>query len=817
VANISDTYPVYHSSCCIETDSIAFLNTVPRAPHIVLLLSSVFATMKVRIGQPTSMYDTEDTHSISSSSISVGDTRSRRPPERLTTTARGRSRSRKTVAASSLGPDLSSQQKEEIVRPKIDDSINHIRRKTAQIKNCAASTAKIANNGCVEPAIEAAGDCQNNCMTTEKQNMYSQMIVSKFGNPCLPEMPNDHGDSIVKPSNDWEGAKDDHERERLEIVEDEDDNIDDNDEADQSSITHFRSNSQQEQQRPGSQEMKSTTSAMNRFSSKAQTSQTSLRFQGETDLATTRSTQPRQTSKVLSRHPASSSSWDLVVRVGNQEFHHSSAILAYASEYLKQQMEVRTSFETWEGGNNTTRQSQSQNQTYLYYYYIDFSHHSADEWKTVLEFLQPRSLGITALSWQTVPIVLPWFAQFELDVLLKDVDRFLLETIVTQTVGTMTLHNLILLTKISHGCNLHTTKSQARQWLRTKLLEPQKQQRPSHKSSSSPTFNGVEQSKGASIESLLDWEMPDLQSLSECLTEYADLRDYVWESAVIVYLPHDLNVEDSHYLVSNPLFPYILREGMMQLCILHRAESLVKQHNQQFEDEDDSLCISGSKPTSTSTDSDFYQVEELLSSSPDTTTSSDSSGSFRRTLKPDRLSQDMLSVLLRNIMMHLEQFEQENEVAVNRKHAAAIAEEEKEAVCDQHSTTKPGSKSTGRPLPKNRNTSTRQADSKNPTFADDDRQKQRPPVNGSKKKMTQPLNQGQGCMQEFQPMQRPNVLSSSVFHGNSGDKMPGLTTVVSTDAVMTTAHGSESCLRNTLNSQVQGSSLQHMQARTFAC
>jgi hypothetical protein len=294
--------------------------------------------------------------------------------------------------------------------------------------------------------------------------------------------------------------------------------------------------------------------------------------------------------------------------VGNQEFHHSSAILAYASDYLRGKM-IKN------GRHNR--------------YYIDFSFHSADEWKVVLEFLQPRSMGTAALSWQVLPVVLPWFAEFQLQVLLQDIDHFLLETVVvTQTEDDkdvpMTIHNLLLLAHIGYACGLETTKSQARQWLRSKLLQPQHVPK-------EIDSNGSEDHDSVN----LDWELSDLQLLSSVLKEFEDLRVYLWESSLIVYLPHDLNVEDSHGLVSNSLFPYLLREGMMQLCIVQHAQTLVDQ-----------LRTSGA-----------------VSPSPTTSSSTTIPTSFALE-RQEKLTQDMLYVLLKSTYEQLEKFHRETEIGL---------------------------------------------------------------------------------------------------------------------------------------------------------
>lgn len=324
-------------------------------------------------------------------------------------------------------------------------------------------------------------------------------------------------------------------------------------------------------------------------------------------------TQLESTNQERSRHisPPPSAS-DLVVVVGNHEFHHSSAILAYASDYLKRKM--------------VQRNQHGQ-------YCIDFSSRSPDEWKMVLEFLQPRSLGTAEITLQVLPVILPWFAEFKLKLLLKDIDMYLMETVVvSQTDGkdvdfrTLTIPNLLLLAYIGHSSELETVKSQSRQWLRAKLSEPQ--QLPQEIEEVENEDNGA-----------LDWTLENLQLLSQMLADFEDLREYLWESSLIIYLPHDLNVQDSLGLVSNCLFPYMLREGMVQLCIVQRAQHVIQQQNSTGMSSSLSPAFSRTSSSSSSTIPAHPQLK-----------------------RPEPLTQEMLHDLLDSIKCHLEKFQKESEL-----------------------------------------------------------------------------------------------------------------------------------------------------------
>jgi hypothetical protein len=346
-----------------------------------------------------------------------------------------------------------------------------------------------------------------------------------------------------------------------------------------------------------------------------------------TSITSTSSRRPRQkrSEHVVVKSPPPLSC-DLVVRVGQQDFYHSSAVLGYASDYLKSQLRL---------------EKQKQRGSY---YHIDFSHHRPEQWQVVLEYLQPRSLGVKQLTWEQVPIVLPWFTQFGLKVLLYDIDKFLLETVVTQCQGELTLDNVLLLVRISFECSLVTTQSQARQWLKAMLLDPRyKQQKSSSSVKGGEHENETDDSDHNDNDndagSILAWSLANLQFLSLILTESDTLREYLWESSMIQFLPHDLAVNDSKTLTKSPLFPDLLREGMMQLCIVERAQLLIE------------------KTRALLTETELLEVNSILDC--------DSNNSVITPLQ-QLWPQEMLHGLLQGVVEHLDAFALENEQASKR-------------------------------------------------------------------------------------------------------------------------------------------------------
>jgi hypothetical protein len=194
---------------------------------------------------------------------------------------------------------------------------------------------------------------------------------------------------------------------------------------------------------------------------------------------------------------------------------------------------------------------------------LDLSCHSPLEWKLVKDFLNSRQDSRERIGWQKLPTLLPWFVELRSLPLISEVDTFLLYNVLGgRSDGTsrpISLANLLKLSKIAFSCGLETTKMQMRRFLRQGLQHPRKKSR---SMSCQPVAEELE----------LDWSLSDLRTLADLMASFAECREYLWEDAIIIYLPHDLDISNSMGLVSNPLFPYLLREGMMQMMIVESME-----------------------------------------------------------------------------------------------------------------------------------------------------------------------------------------------------------------------------------------------------
>lgn len=263
---------------------------------------------------------------------------------------------------------------------------------------------------------------------------------------------------------------------------------------------------------------------------------------------------------------------------------------------------------------------------------IDMSCHSLEEWNIVMEFLQPSLESREKLSWSTLPILLPWLVELRVLQLTAEIDLFLLHNILggrsDGTVRPIHLVTMLQLSKIAYSCGLESTKTQVRRFLRHSLLHPKK-----ITSSISSNVSGQEE------EFELDWSLDDLKVLAELMTIFDECREYLWEYAVITYLPHDLDISDSWGLVSNPLFPYLLREGMMQMIILESMETSFYSEN----------ASSSNRPTQTNNNNKSFS---------DVTTSSDTT---IPTCPTKRLSQKEVEYNLLEIIRQLEKFQSEKD------------------------------------------------------------------------------------------------------------------------------------------------------------
>ncbi|VEU38481.1 unnamed protein product [Pseudo-nitzschia multistriata] len=290
--------------------------------------------------------------------------------------------------------------------------------------------------------------------------------------------------------------------------------------------------------------------------------------------------------------------------------------------------------------------------------YVDLSTHSPNEFEEVMEFFENNRNTETwdEIHWKNIHIILPWFVEFQSLPLMTAVDSFLCHNGLgsggqgfgcndngnTKRNKHISLSNLLILTQIAFRCGLESTKSHARRLLKQCLLEPRKEYGGSDVLDDSNHTNRPPM-EAATEDIELEWTLHDLQILAQTLQAYSDLREYLWDTSVIVYLPHDLDISNSTELVSNALFPYLLREGMMQMMIVEGIRI------------DSSADLSYSQAN----ESSFNSSVSIGFSYSESTSCSDTTIPTNPAAQRKNLTQEEMRVHLNEIVMYLDKFRAE--------------------------------------------------------------------------------------------------------------------------------------------------------------
>jgi hypothetical protein len=394
-----------------------------------------------------------------------------------------------------------------------------------------------ASKGCTSARYGEAVSRSTTCIERTFNVGSAKAFVHKLANPCDPAFAENHGRTVPSPF----GKK--HALSHLFGI------------SNATPPTSSGSSSDESQSDHDSTVVDIAPPTPTRDSSKGGESASAFTYFRGQDVVTGQNTQPVQTSvaaynfhmELPSQRSTPTSGCDLVFLVGDQQYQLPTSSLGLASKYASHRKKVAAE------GHSV----------------VDLSTHSAEEWKVVLEFLKPPATDSRGINWSNLPIVLPWFLEFQSLTLLSKADSFLLHNLLGGRIRdgsrgrVISIPNLLKLTRVAIVCGLETTKLQARRFLRQGLLQPRKATAPA---------GGPEGEQNEDIE--LEWTLDDLQVLTRMVECFDDLREYLWEYAVIVYLPHDLDVSDSKVLVSNPLFPYLLREGMMQMMIVEGLDAV---------------------------------------------------------------------------------------------------------------------------------------------------------------------------------------------------------------------------------------------------
>ena len=282
---------------------------------------------------------------------------------------------------------------------------------------------------------------------------------------------------------------------------------------------------------------------------------------------------------------------DTVVRVGRdaqqKSFFHSSLILSYASTVLAEHLEHCC---------EVVQPNQPDGR-----FVLDIPHKPASDWECLQAFLEPHAVQQAVITWDNLPVLLPWFLELQLTVLLRECDVRLRQHVVrhhspTTTTATFAasqqdMSNLLMLGKIAVQANLAETAeaafTSAAAWLQQRpdlwvqpknggggasvdLLEQMAQLllqclRP--ETGTAATTSSTDQDDSDSAEEKKS-EPPASSSRPPPFEPPASAKLFV---AAIAYLPADClhalmqaKTNPIQELLSNALFPYLAREGILR-------------------------------------------------------------------------------------------------------------------------------------------------------------------------------------------------------------------------------------------------------------
>jgi hypothetical protein len=288
------------------------------------------------------------------------------------------------------------------------------------------------------------------------------------------------------------------------------------------------------------------------------------------------------------------------------EFRHTSLILQYASvELAKYFVGYNRKDSDEERDHDTiraTRKGDDNNMQFMLHVNVQ----DANDWRSLQPFLEPHAVQPAMVTPNNLPVLLPWFQQLKLNVLLQECDMQLschlltpptsrtsldqFRTIISDdcNVGAenddyLTLWNTIRLGEIAVKAGLERTAKQAfivaTGWL--KRFPNVWLQQPSQ---CYPSTTLLVQALALLVQCLLDPNIDDsINESQDTETSFESTDSSNWESmfqpteasylfsAMIMYLPLDCVEQQRLYcyknlqqLLINPLCPYLIREGIQK-------------------------------------------------------------------------------------------------------------------------------------------------------------------------------------------------------------------------------------------------------------
>jgi hypothetical protein len=239
----------------------------------------------------------------------------------------------------------------------------------------------------------------------------------------------------------------------------------------------------------------------------------------------------------------------VIVHVGQgdnlQSFSHSAHMLAYASPVLNKHW-----YASYKSENR---------------YELHLPNCSANEWKLLVSFLEPHSVRNAKITTHNLPILLSWFHELQLSLLLAECDHILSslqfatcsgkDEVPTGPVATVhDLQDLLLLTRISGHYSLPNCWQYCLSLLECYLSD---------------------------MYHLFLLDTTILNTFIQLLQDFPTGRITLWRS-IIAFLPADLPVfRQPEELIHNPLFSYLWREGICK-TINHERQLAQRQEYKDY-------------------------------------------------------------------------------------------------------------------------------------------------------------------------------------------------------------------------------------------
>ena len=269
-------------------------------------------------------------------------------------------------------------------------------------------------------------------------------------------------------------------------------------------------------------------------------------------VPTSRST-PKEVAPSLVSHVHHGNDVAIVVGTGAEQqiFYYNSHVLLYISDYFSHIMRPAHN----NSNSNTTAIGDAK-------WKIDFTHKRVPEWEIFYPFLAPPVKRTVSLDIFNLPVLLPWFHEFQLPLLMHQCDVMLSSLVFRhyETAQTDDLQDVLLLLYTALSCDLPQAQD-----LGITVIESYLKHAPQ-----------------------LFLQHSAIQRLIILLQCFPHFQQQLWFSSIRSYLPVDLDLccdvntrSGRDELLQNPLFSFLLREGFNKAKAKARTRHYLK-HKQRI-------------------------------------------------------------------------------------------------------------------------------------------------------------------------------------------------------------------------------------------